>query len=66
MKSEPSANATALAALQVPADLWHSTMGHGNSQRGRILRDSSDNDINLSEKSNNNGDAIDPQEGSLQ
>ena len=74
MTSEPSGNTTALCTLQVPADVWHRRMGLVNSQRLKIFPDSGDNGINVSdmspcdvcafEKSNNIGNAIDPQKGS--
>ena len=42
-------NTTALSALQTPAYLWHRRTRHVNSQSLRILRDASDNGINLSD-----------------
>ena len=72
--AEPSGNTTALYTLQVLANFWHRRKGHVNSRSLRIFPDSSDNGINFSDispcdvcalgKSNNNGNAIDPQKGS--
>ena len=47
--SESSRKTTAPCALQVPTDLWHRRMRDVNSQRLRVLRDSSDNIINFIE-----------------
>ena len=75
MTSEPSGSTTALSAAHVATDFWRRLTAHVNCQILGMLPDSSDNGVNFSDsmppcdvcafgKSNNNGDAIDPQEGS--